>query len=269
MERERQQSAKQITRQKTIIQTVITGPSKLVEEIFVEILEFQRHVPLVSIFCNPGLKERHWDEISKRVGYPISPDRDIPFKKLIDAESIKFVPELDEISENASREYEIERVLARMKEDIKSYQADLKPWKDSGTFILSGQFIEEVLQVLEDQVVKTQAMKSSPYALIFSKQIQMWEDWLQFTLSFLDYGVKVQSVWLYLEPVFMSPDITKHLPTEGTKFKLVDEKWRYIMKFVAENPNVLPMIKPQLLVFTKQQELLDLLKECHVLLEVV
>jgi dynein heavy chain len=84
-------------------------------------MEFQRHVPLVAICCNPGLKDRHWDEISKRVGYPISPDRDIPFKKLIDAESIKFVPELDEISENASREYEIERVLARMKDDIKSY----------------------------------------------------------------------------------------------------------------------------------------------------
>jgi dynein heavy chain len=63
-------------------------------------------------------------------------------------------------------------------------------------------------------------------------------------MSFLDYGVKVQSVWLYLEPVFTSPDISKHLPSEGVKFKHVDEKWRYVMKYVSENPNVHQSSKP-------------------------
>ena len=84
------------------------------------------------------MKERHWEDISKRIGYPISPERDIPFKKLIDAETVKFAVELQEISENASREYEIERVLARMKEEMKSFNAELKAFKDSGTYILSG-----------------------------------------------------------------------------------------------------------------------------------
>jgi dynein heavy chain len=45
---------------------------------------------------------------------------------------------LEEISENASREYEIERVLTRMRDDIKPLNAELRAWKDTGTFILSG-----------------------------------------------------------------------------------------------------------------------------------
>jgi dynein heavy chain len=90
------------------------------------------------------LKERHWEEISKRVGFPISPERDVAFKKLIDAETVKYAPELEEISENASREYEIEKVLTRMRDDIKPLNAELRAWKDTGTFILSGLFVEEV-----------------------------------------------------------------------------------------------------------------------------
>lgn len=34
--------------------------------------------------------------------------------------------------------------------------------------------------------------------------------------------MKVQSAWMYLEPVMTSPDILKHLSVEGTKFRVVD-----------------------------------------------
>lgn len=73
-----------------MVSTTLIGPSKLIEEAYVEVMEFQRHVPLLSIFCNLGLKERHWEEISRSVGYNVSPDRDLTFKKLIDADSIKY-----------------------------------------------------------------------------------------------------------------------------------------------------------------------------------
>ena len=53
-------------------------------------------------------------------------------------------------------------------------------------------------QILDDQIVKTQTMKGSPYAKIFQDTIKEWEDWLVYTLNFSEYWVKVQSVWLYL-----------------------------------------------------------------------
>lgn len=63
---------------------------------------------------------------------------------------------------------------------------------------MAGVSIDEMQQILDDQIVKTQTMKGSPYAKIFEQAIKDWEEWLVYTLNFSEYWVKVQSVWLYL-----------------------------------------------------------------------
>jgi dynein heavy chain len=42
----------------------------------------------------------------------------------------------------------------------------------------------------------------------------------------IDVWLKVQNLWLYLEPVFASADIKKQLPNEAVRFKEVDTSWR-------------------------------------------
>ena len=75
-------------------------------------------------------------------------------------------------------------------------------------------------------------MKGSPNARIFEHRLNEWESWLNYTQNLFDVWIKVQGVWLYLEPVFSSPDIIKHLPMEGARFKEVDANWRSIMNRV-------------------------------------
>jgi dynein heavy chain len=105
-------------------------------------------------------------------------------------------------------------------------------------------------------------MKGSPYARIFEDRIFEWESWLNYTLNLFEYWVKVQNVWLYLEPVFTSPDITKHLPQEAQDFKKVDTDWRSaIMGKVSKEPKVLD--------FTKERRMLEILKDSHLRLEKV
>jgi dynein heavy chain len=41
----------------------------------------------------------------------------------------------------------------------------------------------------------------------------------------LDSWVKVQSGWMYLEPIFGSADIRQQIPTEGKLFEQVDDNW--------------------------------------------
>lgn len=130
-----------------------------------------------------------------------------------------------------------------MYDDWAGVEVELKRWKDTGTHIVSGGSIDEIQQILDDHIVKTQMIKGDPFAKVFEEQIHDWEDWLNYTLEFSEFWVKVQSVWLYLEPIFSSPDILKHLPMEGAKFQQVDQKWREMMVEIVGEPKVLDFTK--------------------------
>jgi dynein heavy chain len=54
-----------------------------------------------------------------------------------------------------------------MYSDWKPIECDIKLFKDTGTYILSGNSVDEINQLLDDHIVKTTTMKGSSHAKVF------------------------------------------------------------------------------------------------------
>ncbi len=194
---------------------------------------------MIKILCNPGLKERHWEEISAVTGHNINPEKkesQMTLKAALNYDLDSHLEEIEIINETATREFAIEIIMNKQLAEWEPITALIKPWRETGTFTVSGTSIEEIQQMLDDQTVKTQTMKGSPYAKIFERRIADWEDWLQYTFNLTNAWKTVQQTWIYLEPIFSSPDIVKHLPMEAGKFRDVDANWRSLMSRINQTP---------------------------------
>lgn len=42
---------------------------KIAEDLCDDIKTFQNYIPIIAVFSNPGLKQRHFNDISKAIGY--------------------------------------------------------------------------------------------------------------------------------------------------------------------------------------------------------
>ena len=146
---------------------------------------------------------------------------------------------VSDISSTASGESQLEKALVKMEAAWESLAFVPKEWRTS--YILVG--IDEIQQELDDQIVRTQAMRGSRFVKPFLKRTSTWEYTLVELQDIIDNWLKVQASWLYLEPIFSSDDIMKQIPTEGRLFKSVNQVWMDSMAMTAAEPGVLQVAR--------------------------
>ncbi|CAK9112546.1 Dynein axonemal heavy chain 1 (Axonemal beta dynein heavy chain 1) (Ciliary dynein heavy chain 1) (Heat shock regulated protein 1) (HSRF-1) (hDHC7) [Durusdinium trenchii] len=215
----------------------LQAPVFVAKKIKKEADTFKQYLPLIHALCNPGLRPRHWEEISEVVHFAMERDSAFTLSRVVDMDVATHLTALQEISDSASREYGLEKTLESIYEQWQPVNFELKAWKDTETYIVAGSTVDEMQSLMDDHIIKVQTMKGpegSPYAKAFMEKITSLESWLLQTQEIMDIWMKVQGVWLYLEPIFSSEDIVKQMPTEATIFKQVDMDWRATMAAALE-----------------------------------
>ncbi|ESS70037.1 dynein heavy chain [Trypanosoma cruzi Dm28c] len=227
-----------------------------------KIQEFKPMLPFVKYLRTEGLKERHWDQISKEVGHEIRPGKtlislnDLTALKVTEYEEI-----LSRISEVASREYQIETSLKKMKADWENIQLNVQAYKSTECYVLPKDSVDTIQEELDDQMLITQSLSFSPFKKMFENDIAAWEVSIRKIQNVMDEWLVCQKAWLYLEPIFQSEDIVRQLPREAKRFQKVHENWHDLTNKANEIGLVLKFCEPS--------ESLEKFKENNGLLELI
>lgn len=81
-------------------------------------------------------------------------------------------------------------------------------------------------------------MRGSPYAGPFEERVNTWVTTLQRVHDVFDEWVSCQRLWIYMYPIFSSPDIGRDIAADATRFKAVDTQWRRTMVHAEETRRV-------------------------------
>ena len=79
--------------------------------------EFREHMPLIQTLFNPGMRQRHWQQLSDVVGFPMQPTPESNLSKFLEMNLDQYIQKFDQISEAATKEFGLEKALNKMKEE--------------------------------------------------------------------------------------------------------------------------------------------------------
>ena len=237
---------------------------KTIELYISEVKSYRVKQTMMGQLGHPSLLPRHWQQLYAILGEEFDIDDAGKVITLKELESYGvFLPAkldaLDEVCAVAGKEYSLQKAMDKMEEEWAIQEFGVKAYKETGTCILSS--TEEIEGILDDQIVRSQAMRGSRFIKPFEARIIAWEQKLKLLADIIENWMKVQGTWLYLEPIFSSPDIRKQMPGEAKRFLVVDKIWREMMATTQENSKVLYI--------TEQEGVLDNLKKSNELLNTI
>jgi dynein heavy chain len=233
-------------------------PAKKAGSLREKMINFNKNIDLISSLCNKDLKDRHWEGICDIFGLKEINKDDKKFTlSYFESSDIFKVKEklerLKDISQRATQEASNEKALNDMIALWDEQLFQTKEWKKTGTYVLLGTNVDELLILQEEHLLKTQTMKGSPFAEVIRPRILEWEQWLDRTAKIMDEWKKLQSSWTGLESVFTSEDILQQLPVEGVLFREVDKAWRGLMQEAYSDQKVKKIMNSDKLKETLEQ----------------
>lgn len=145
---------------------------------------------------------------------------------------------LIEVAERANREMAIEKTLDNLDSDWSHKEFSLIKYKE--IYLLTK--AEDLQLQVDDNVMKVQTLKASPYVGPFRDRVYEWEKTLKLMTDLLNEWVRVQKYWLFLDPIFSSPDLAQQMANEANKFEEVDFDIKKMIMMIFEQKSVLSCV---------------------------
>lgn len=172
---EQQQELSALTRKFSLESELpeVKAPSALqiISNMLERVNKFKEVIPVIRILCNPGMRQRHWDVMSRIANRDLTPDSGTSLSKMLQLNLEPFMDQFEGVSVGASKEHTLEVNLLRMRDDWKDICFNLTPYRELGVSILAS--VDDIQQQLDDQIIKTQTMRGSPYIRPFESLLKV------------------------------------------------------------------------------------------------
>ncbi|EAY07015.1 Dynein heavy chain family protein [Trichomonas vaginalis G3] len=221
--------------------------------------KFKQPLQLVSKLRHLGIKTKHWEQISEIVGFNCVPTMDLTLQGFLQMDLGRWGQQITEVASVAMQEYSIESVLDKLDLELETTQFITIPFRDSGQFIISG--VNDIISIIDDQLVTSQTLLSSPYIAPVKKRALERLDFLRHCHQTMEEWVTCQRQWLYLQPIFSGSSIQKKLPREAASWANVDKLWASSMTLTHNHPSFVNVMK--------RDKIFETFQECNRLLSFV
>jgi len=193
-------------------------------------------LPLVQDLRSPAMRTRHWDQLleeTHKKGTADPEDDKFSLEQLLALGLHNYVDTVRGIVDKASKELGIESNLSKIETTWENLVFRFKEHDELKCVILDT--VEDIIEVLEDNLVKLQNMSSMRYIEHFIERLTKWQSTLATVESVTSLWIEVQKTWANLYPIFvLSEDIRQQLPEDSRRFEGADKRWRAMMN-VAKN----------------------------------
>nr|XP_019939373.1 PREDICTED: dynein heavy chain 6, axonemal [Paralichthys olivaceus] len=226
-------------------------------------IEVMKHrLPLITDLRNPCMKPEHWKTLESIMKTSLNV-AELTVAALEELNIFSYGTEIQEVSGQASGEASVETVITKVEDLWKTTEFTVLSHGDSqDMYILGG--TDEIQVLLDDSLINVGTAASSRYIAPIKLRVDNLMEELIHLNQTLDEWLTCQRNWLYLESIFLAPDIKRQLPAESKLFLKVDKSWKEIMARVKKMPIALKAAsQPDLLeTFQNNNALLDEIQKC-------
>jgi len=137
-----------------------------------EIKKWLVFLPLIAELADPAMRDRHWDDLKRKVGQQFTIDENLLLKDINELNLGKYQEDVEEITDQAKQEAKMEKTLAKIQENWVDVLFEFTQHKDTPVHMI--RLSEENFDMLEENQVSVTAMFSSRYLATFESKIVYW-----------------------------------------------------------------------------------------------